>query len=277
MKKRMSICLAALLALGSITLFSGCSTKLRYENANQYTAGGATLEQSVSDLDIEWLAGDVQVVFGDVENVTFSETSDDALTESTTLHYWVQNGTLRIKYAKSEKGFMMGSYPEKSLVVTLPSAVQLNEVEIETVSAEVEISGAQISDLDIGTVSGNVNATALSVQALNVETVSGEVRASGQIGSFDIETVSGNLNLAFDNTPADGSIDSVSGDCTLAFSENGEGFAIEWETVSGKFNTDLVMTSKPAKEEKGRYCYMDGAHEYEIETVSGNLYVKKLA
>lgn len=272
MKKRIfSLGIIAVL-FGALIGASGCSKNLTYANAEKYTAGGATLTAEVTDIEIEWLAGSVKFAYGEAEAVTFTESSTTTLDKRTNLYYWLENTTLHIKFAQSRIGWWNGAYPEKDLVVTLPSDLILNEAEVDTVSADLDLNNLSARRIEADSSSGIIKGVLSDVtKELNVESLSGNVEVTAsELQKFEIETTSGNVKLHAGTALTSGSFDSISGDFVLTLPETCEGFSVEFESVSGNFNSDF------ATEKRGNsYVYGTGAIELEVENTSGNVNVKK--
>ena len=72
-----------MLSCGVMTcmFLSGCfnaPTTLNYKHADRYTMGGATITDSVRNIDINWIGGNVDVLTHNENTVSFSEISDTA-------------------------------------------------------------------------------------------------------------------------------------------------------------------------------------------------------
>ena len=84
-----------LVGLCTATLFTGCTAGQHYDNAKAYTMGGASLSKTVTALDVNWISGNVNIVYDDVTGVSFSESSEETLTEKTSMYYWLDGTVLR--------------------------------------------------------------------------------------------------------------------------------------------------------------------------------------
>ena len=255
MKKKlvlMLIILSLLSVLCGCTAGSSLTNGRKYANAANYTAGAGEAA-AVSSIDIEWIAGAVNVQYGETQTVTFSESTSAELKEDEVMHWWLDGTTLRLKFAKS--GYRANNVPQKTLTVTLPQTLLLNEVEIEAVSA-------------------NVTATGISAGKFDIETVSGNVTASGVTASreLDFKTVSGNVHATLSTLPAEIDCETVSGDTTLTFDRSAS-FYVEFETVSGNFTCAFAEPVKSGKHYTagtvGAPCRIEG------ETVSGNFAIQE--
>ncbi len=268
MKKISSIFGILLTAIFAVAGFASCSNGVYYENADKYAAGGATLTQTISNLDIEWTLGSVEILHGDVEGITFSETAKVSLSERTSLHYWLDGETLRIHYAQSSTGIHFGAMPSKALTVTLPRDCTLTILDLEVISTDVFLREVGAQTIEVDNVSGEIEATMSALtKRMEMESVSGNVTLTNcQAEHLEVDSTSGNVHIETQATPKEGSIENVSGNVTMTFIEGTAGFTLEVETVSGTFYSALPMTSSGKK-----HVYGDGSHSLEIETTSGNV------
>lgn len=254
-KKTLTTAIAAVFAAGiAIAGMTACNVeRFTYDDAERYRVGATNVTGNVTDLEIDWLSGNVNVAYGEVETVTFSETSKETLTEENTVHYWLENSTLHIKYAKSGIKLKNEDYPEKDLTVLLPASLALKGLEIEAVEANVALTGINADDVEIDNISGNIDA------------------AFGTVREFSVSVVSGNASMSFATAPTEGEYSNVHGDLTLYLPE-GTGFTLEVEKLNGSFESEFDTV-------KQGNCYVcgNGVNEYEFETVSGNVSLKKLS
>lgn len=197
-------------------------------------------------VEIENLKGKVEVVAWDRPEVKLGGTLGNGVEK---LSVEGDGRVLRIKV----------QYPARDrntepshLVVQMPI---LADLEVETVSADISVSGMASRELELESVSGDIVANgaprrgnissvsgdirlAMNSPSLRVETVSGRLIAQGRLnGEVALESVSGDIQL---NTLGERVrklvADSVSGDMdlNLALAEEGE---IRMESVSG----DLLL------------------------------------
>lgn len=67
-----------------------------YDQAEQYTAGGAILSDAVEQVEIHWLSGRVSVEACGKNTISFSEEANRKLTEDNCLYYRLDGTTLVI-------------------------------------------------------------------------------------------------------------------------------------------------------------------------------------
>ena len=215
----LALCVGALAGCGAMSFYSFYS----YENAQGYSSGGCEIEDEVYNLDIDWLAGNVNVGCHEKDCIAVMEDTNGIPGREEELRYRLDGNTLRIRYGAPGRLSARGS---KDLTVLLPAGTSLGEVLVETVSA-------------------NVYGEDISAEKVSIDTVSGDVRISapGEFRDFEADTVSGDVELYL---PANASFeletDTVSGDVFTDFActRRGDTYAcgtggmeLDMDTVSG--------------------------------------------
>lgn len=89
------------------------------------------------------------------------------------------------------------------------------------------------AELEVSTVSANIDVHGVAPRELSLESVSGDIAANGAPRSASVESVSGDVVLTFNSGDVDAS--AVSGDLSLSGRLNGE---VSVETVSGNMRVD---------------------------------------
>ena len=108
-------------------------------------------------------------------------------------------------------------------------------IEVETISADIDINGSEGESIVLHTVSGDLEAQA-SPRRLEIQSVSGEVEFEGSISRSSVETVSGDITLG--GVHGEIEISTVSGDVSLFAEEVDRG---QFESVSGDMKLDLSI------------------------------------
>lgn len=203
------------------------------DDDRSFEEGGASVPSDIKKIDIEWVGGKIDIVYGDVDEISFAETADGRIDKDKIMCYKVSGSELEIKFAKPSK-LINFKDTSKDLTLTIPKDLILEELSIDGVSSNINIEHqAFIKELDIDTVSGNVEAYLYG-------------------GADEIK------------------IDSVSGDTQLYTPD--EGFTLEFDSVSGVFASEFETTSNGST-----FVYGDGRKDYEADTVSGNITIRKIA
>lgn len=282
----------------------------RFIDRTTYSSGGVnddTNEVVVSDkasvdatnikkININWVAGSVNLRVGSGSEIVFSESSYHTLTDQQKMRYTISDsGVLEIRYCQDLDNIfnwfsLDANMPAKTLTMEVPASLigQLSDLDIETVSSNIDLSGVFGTETDLSSVSGEIRCTDIATQELDLSTtsgsivcenstakelsisnVSGSIRAEGEFAKADAETVSGEVKISFANIPDKLKVNGVSGNIVVALPE-GASFTAKIDTVSGSISCAFAGTMGSDLVVVG-----DGGADYNFSTVSGNLSIEK--
>lgn len=234
---------------------------------------GSVTASEIRELDIEWVAGSITIQTGDTDEITFSENS--GLDDENKM-VWKQTGSkLAIQFCKPKVffGITIGfnSDYSKDLVITIPDDWQAWELNIDSVSANIDISDLNTERLYLTNVSGRCTLRDCTTTDVEVETVSGRVDYTGSLLTLNLESVSADCTLDLDAGARDINMGCVSGNLTLYLPED-QGFTATVDGVSGDITTDFATTVSG-----GIHTFGDGSCSIEGECVSGDIIIRKAA
>ena len=159
--------IAFIIAVMASMLFAACgeNTKIdiKYEHPERYSVGDATLSQPISGISVDWLCGDVDIVYTDDTAVRVYEEMQEGflpLTDSLRMRYYVdEEGELEIQYCGHGK-YRYGDLKNirKHLVVEVPRGKVLDEISIDGVETGVIVGQVLSRELTVDGVKINVNA-----------------------------------------------------------------------------------------------------------------------
>jgi DUF4097 and DUF4098 domain-containing protein YvlB len=179
--------------------------------------------------------------------------------------------------------------PSKALVVEVPASLagQLDRLNIDNVSARMEVNGVygdtteldsvsgQITcvdiacdELELSSTSGSIECDNCTADKLQLNNVSGSMRVEGDFSEVQIDTVSGSAKVDSRTAPKEISGDSVSGKITVILPE-GAGFTAKLDTVSGSLSCEFPGTLSDKKIVSG-----DGSGNYRFDSVSGGISIE---
>lgn len=222
------------------------------KDANHYTMGGASFANAdVTELTIDWVSGTVTIEAYDGSEVVISETSEDALTDSTTMHYFLESdGTLNIKFGIPGMKSQGENLPDKSLLVRVPRTLQLDEVELNGCCKNIGMDSVRCGGLELNSISRQIT--------LN----------ECEIDDIEVNSVSTNVEATFSKMPENIELNNVSGN-TLLYVPEDAGVTLEWNGLISDFHSELPVAKKGKKKVIG-----NGACAIECNSVSGKLYIK---
>lgn len=256
---------------GSIgSLFSKISTE-KYDSYTVYEGSVKEFNDNITMIDIEWTAGNIYLSKGVDDKISVSEKSEKNLDNDEIMLYKVEGSELKIRFCKKIFGLsfdVASATLSKDLYITVPEKVY-EAIDIETVSANIELNNINSESMDIVTVSGIINGVNVTASDAAIETVSGNCNVSASsFGELDASSVSSEMFIDAD-IEAYGDFESVSGNITLIFDE-GSSFTAEVESVSGNFNSDFQLSKT-----NDTYTCGNGSIELSFESVSGNVNIEK--
>lgn len=239
----------------------------RYDDADSYTIGsGSVNAEGITDMEINWGSGSIDVDVYDGEVITFSE--PEGLKEDYQLRYRVSGDTLTIQYCKPTWGFgFVKGPPAKQLTMRIPRSMLplLNEVELSFVSAKVTVANLQANSCSVDNVSGQLTFRDCAIGDLSVDTVSGGLDYTGTAETVLVDGVSSNLELILGNTPRQIESDLVSGSVRVTLPKDAA-FSASLDSVSGKLSCEFPTTSR------GETIYSGtGDGTFEFSSVSGGV------
>ena len=216
-------------------------------------------------MQIDWVAGSVRVLEGNVGKITVRETAVGKSAE-VPFCYRVSNNTLSIAFAKNGTKVAKVS---KDLTVTLPKGLKV-DLDVDSVAAYVHVEASTLGKLNVETVSARVECRASTIDKVSVETTSGSVNMIvDSAPECEVETVSGNVSLNYKQMFRSLDVGSVSGGLTLTMPKDAS-FTMTFATETGSMSTGDFAPTISGK----RYIVGTGDASIEVETVSGNVNLK---
>lgn len=238
---------------GSIAIFAAAPALGRPIDETATAAADGTVRVSN-------VSGSVKVVGVQGTKVHVTGTAGEKV-EDVTVE--ASGGNVRIEVVLPKN--MRGGGGDADLVIEVPKTA---EVEVETVSASIEVDGVQ-GALEVESVSGNVDVQG-PCAAIEAATVSGAIDVVGRVERIEAESVSGAITLE----DVAGHIEAQTTSGTIEI-DGGEVAKVECTSVSG----DIRFEGRPAKEAElvlenfsGSVDVVLGADpdaSIEIETFSG--------
>ncbi len=241
------------IALAGFALSGGDVTALNAENGIFRMAVGhddtinreerSYASDEFTAISFEGISDDVVVTASDDGLIHIS------LPQRERVHYDITEGkTLDI--ACSDRGGVRFGFnfvvaDDEDVRISLPAGSQY-DVEIDTVSGDLDVSRISAKALYIGTVSGDIKVRALSAETLDMETTSGDIDLTASAGAYRLSTTSGDVELHLPGDRDDYEIDvsTVSGECGMK--DGGSGTKVSVDTVSGDIDFEFFGRSYAA-------------------------------
>ena len=150
-----------------------------------------------------------------------------------------------------------------------------DNVIIDAVSADVDISNLDINNFKCKTVSGDLKIKSLGSDNLTINTASGDVNIVDFSGNLKADLVSGDIDVGYRVFDNNVDIKTISGKVKIDLPQNAE-FYLKTNTVSGevvaKFPITIISFNKMNQLEG---TVGTGDNSIIIDTVSGDIYLNK--
>lgn len=222
---------------------------------------------SVTHLEIEWIAGSVTIQTGDTDQILLSESGRFDTDEAMVFH---QNGSkLTIEYQEQDVYFGIYSAPEKDLTITVPQNWEGIGISLDTASASMRMQNISIREVELDSASGGAVFENCTIEELDIDTASGDVQFTGTLTMLEYDAASADLNAVFLNTPQSLNMDTASGDMDITLPD-GSGFTAEVDAMSGDFRSDFDYIQRD-----DRYISGDGTCRIGLSAMSGDVHIRK--
>lgn len=267
----------------SINNFSFGSS-YQYKDAGSYLTGDFSTDgSSIKKIDLDWIAGSVDISVGDGDEIVVSESGYGD--EDQRLRYRIKDGRIDIKFRKS--GINLISTLSKELHIKLPAGtvleefdvelvssdfdfnadIAVDEINIDAVSGDINISEVKSDEIEIENVSGDITAFNITANELSADNVSGDIDIRGSVEKVDFNSVSGRLTAEFSEAPKEIEIETVSGSGKITMPKD-KGVDVNCDSVSGRVT---AWGEKCPKD--GNYKLGGGYTKLKVNTVSGDVVI----
>ncbi len=149
------------------------------------------------------------------------------------------------------------------------------DVIIDTVSADVDISDLDINNFHCKTVSGDLRIESLGSDKLTLNTTSGDVDIVDFSGNLKADSVSGDIDVGYRVFDNNVDVKTISGEVKIDLPQNAE-FYLKTNTVSGevvaRFPITIISFNKMNQLEG---TVGTGDNRIIVDTVSGDIYLNK--
>jgi hypothetical protein len=242
-----------------------------YEDADEYTVGDASISDTVSDLEINWLEGSIAIIPSDTDEIRITEEygGDDS---DLRLRWRVKNGKLTIQFRKSTF-FGTSRSVRKDLTVAIPAVMleAMGEVEITTVSGGISFTG-NADDLTLDAVNGDLTVSG-DIGELEIHAVEGKVTFTGGVRDADVSCVAATAVMRLDMA-TDLSFDQVDGDVELYLSEEITGFSVKMDSLKTEIHAEDFENMHYLDD--GSAKWGDGSLRISMDGLKSKLNIKKL-
>ncbi|TET03756.1 MAG: hypothetical protein E3J83_07240 [Candidatus Atribacteria bacterium] len=267
------------LTIATIAFFSTENYMVSFRDRNNFE--GNSIDEvktfgidQLKEIYIHSVSSDVSVFSTDEEDIKIHFYGRSALKSEKALPKLITN--LEGSKLKIEIEYPKVLFYNANVVldVYIPQDYRENII-IDTVSADVDISNLDINNFQCKTVSGDLRIESLGSDNLTLNTTSGNINILDILGNLKVDSVSGNVNVGYKVFTQDIDIKTISGKVKIDLPQNAE-FYLKTNTVSGevvaKFPITIISFNKMNQLEG---TVGTGDNRIIVDTVSGNIYLNK--
>lgn len=226
---------------------------------------------AVSELEIDWVAGEILIQPGNSDQITVRE--DNVSDEKYAMKLQHKGHKLKISFCEESVnnfiGFGSNAELSKDLTITVPRDWICESLDIECASATVEVNDLTIREVDFDGASGTCEFENCTVEEIDIDTASGDVRFIGSLDILDCDAASASVYAVLSNTPSRVDVDTMSGDLDITLPED-TGFTVTMDGVSSDFSSDFETTMK-----NGNQVHGDGRCRINVDAMSGDVILRK--
>ena len=295
-----------------VVMLSGCQVHISvgsndnltgedYPNAEKYQTGAFTYNaDDIKAVKVYWRTGEVKITESNDFWLHVKESGGE-LSEDTAMHYFLDDGVLRIHFCKSGAKIAVDA-ADKHLSLEVPKGIDIsihttsalakadnlnqNNILIATLSGCIKLGNITADIVDLSSSSGSILVDSLSAQSLKCSASSGSIdmgtvsvktlecgTSSGGVMMdsmlseiVKVTTSSGSVDLKLTKVPS-AEIYTSSGTVSVLIAKGGT--EVLYTSNSGKLFTDRAYDRKG-----DLYVFDKGTSSIIVETSSGNLKIQ---
>lgn len=223
--------------------------------------------EGIHELEIEWTAGNITILpKAETTQITITEPKQ---TQSKYQMRCTPNGSkLKIEFWQQDL-VIHNTDISKDLIITVPTDWICQELDIDSASANVEVSNLTIGSIEFDGASGICTFTDCTVDRMDMDTASGDIRFTGTLNILECDAMSANCQLTVNNCPSHIDVSSMSGDLDLTLPENC-GFTVAMDAMSSDFSSDFQTSTS-----NGHHVHGDGSCRIHVDAMSGDVTIRK--
>jgi lia operon protein LiaG len=186
----------------------------------------------------------------------------------------IKNNILNISISYP-KTFNLGLFDISNIFLDIYIPAQFTkEINVTSVSGDVNIGNVNGTKIQLKTTSGNLSAISLKAKEIQADSISGNINFEKIEGNLKISTVSGEISAGLTSIAEDILIKTISGEVMLALPSSSS-FIFDLESVSGdmKNNFDSKINLETERSMEGTVG--NDTNKIKITTVSGEISITK--
>lgn len=256
-----------------INIDSKAHTYNDYDDEDLYQIGSADITGELESVEIDWVAGDVDICLNNSDIISFEESSSSSLRDNLKLRYYYNESkkSLVIKYCHGNMN--VESHFTKDLKLLVPANATLKSLKINDVTGQVTSEDVPVVNCEVNKTTGDLELTLPGeTSKLKVNSTTSDIIVnSGFVRTVEINSTTGNIQFrGYTDAPDSININNTTGKVELTLPEN-SGFTVELNSILNKIETNQFSGTT----EKGKFIYKDGKKNYKIKLTSSGLSLYK--
>ena len=236
-------------------------------STGSYISGsGSVSADEVTDLSIEWAAGNILIETCDTDAISFSEEGHAAKDQE--MVYSAQDGTLTISYCKPALQIGLMSMPKKDLIIRVPRSWICEKLDIDSASTDAVIRGLTIGKVELDSASNTFLFSRCSIGTMDVDGASNTIQMAGVLDMLDCDGMSTTFKAFLETAPSSIDMDGMSSTLDLTLREDC-GFWVSIDGLSNDFHSDFATTTRD-----GSYVYGDESFRIDVDGMSSSVYIR---
>lgn len=227
---------------------------------------GSVQADEVTDIAIEWAAGNILIEPGDNDTITFTESG--YADEDQQMVYTLQSGKLTISYCKPALSIGLVSMPEKELIVRVPRNWFCKTLEIDCASTDTVVKNLTIDKVDLNSASNHFLFEWCSIGDMDVDGASNSIELIGVIDTMDCDGLSTSIKAFLETAPSSIDLDGMSSTLDITLREDA-GFRVEMDGLSNDFYSDFDAVIRD-----GSYVYGSGLFQIDVDGLSSSVFIR---
>ena len=243
----------------------------RYDETDFEIGSGTVYSRSITDLEIDWIDGEVKIVLCDDASISLTEEIEGEVADTALLRRRLsEDGTkLTVKYRASASFLGCGSTGvNKSLTVRIPkSMANLQSLTVTAESAVITSDGISATSFSVTSKTGDVTLTNGGAETFSIQTVSGKIDANiSVLKSATLVSKRGDLRLSTQSAPSLLDLNTQKGNISISIPADC-GFALTLDADTNRFACDRALSNHG----EGAYSYGDGGSQIKLSAPKGSV------
>lgn len=222
----------------------------------------------VQSIEVDWALGDITIQTGDTDAITVEERKSE---DAEPMVVGMKDGELVVEYwhKKHFVSFGYNNPPKKDLLITVPKNWTARELEFDTASGTVNLTGLTANEVDYDGADVEFIIQDCNIGELDIDTASGDVKFNGTLNTLDLDGASTDFTGVFANTPNQIKMDGMSGSLDITLPAD-SGFRLNLDGMSCGFSSDFETTRN-----NGSHTAGNGACLIDVDGMSMDVNVRK--